>query len=214
MATDTPTNYIPQHLDRWTLPKHYFGAEWPDYYVFLSQHRDSDSLTRSNFTCALEALGGEQTVENPDPDIDNDIDAVLVVRESHFLVGWVEWIAIHESATDALRIADDIAKRLESYPVLDEDHWSELELEELAEDWTNWGSREFADEVQRIFECSDAIRDLLADCPLDLAQEYATELRDCSNSDELSSAITWAAESDEFTLAQLARLCWSLRAPK
>lgn len=213
MATTTD-KYIPQYLDRWTLPKHYFGAAWPDYYVFLSRHRDSDTLTRSNFTCALEALGGEQTVENPDPDIDNDIETVLVVRESHCLVGWVEWIAIHESATDALRIADDIAKRLEGYPVVNEDHWSEVELEELEQDWASWGAREFADEVQRVFECSDALHDLLSDCPFDVAREYATELRDCTNGDELSSAITWAAESDEFTREQLAKLCWTLRAPK
>jgi len=53
MATTTD-KYIPQRLDRWTLPKNYFGAEWPDYYVFLSQHRDSDTLTRSN-TWAVES---------------------------------------------------------------------------------------------------------------------------------------------------------------
>jgi hypothetical protein len=45
-------------LTRWKTPDSYFGAEWPEYYVFLSQHRDSDALTRSNFICGLEAIGG------------------------------------------------------------------------------------------------------------------------------------------------------------
>lgn len=35
-------------------------------------------------TCMLRELGGES-------------ETVRVVRESHWAVGWVEWIAIHES---------------------------------------------------------------------------------------------------------------------
>jgi hypothetical protein len=36
-------------LTRWNRPDHYMGAEWPEYFVFLGQNRDSDALTRSNF---------------------------------------------------------------------------------------------------------------------------------------------------------------------
>ena len=25
--------YDPEHLQRWTLPPNYFGAEWPDYFL-------------------------------------------------------------------------------------------------------------------------------------------------------------------------------------
>lgn len=114
--------YEPRNLNRWTLPDHYFGEVWPEYYVFLSQHRDSDSLTRSNFDCGLKAIGGES-------------DTVTVVREGHWAVGWVEWIAIHESDEKALRIADDIATALLDYPVIDESHWSELEWTEASEYW-------------------------------------------------------------------------------
>lgn len=115
--------YEPEHLKLWTMPDHYFGAVWPAYYVFLGQHRDSDSLTRSNFQCALKAIGGES-------------ETVHVVHEGHWAVGWVEWIAIHQDDHEALRKADEIMRELEEYPVVDEMHWSEVEMEEANEVWT------------------------------------------------------------------------------
>ena len=109
-------------LERWTMPDSYFGAEWPEYFVFLSQCRDSDALTRSNFECGLRALGGES-------------DSVLVVRERHWAVGWVEWIAIHEANAEAILAADEMSCALSDYPVLDESHFSELEWDEAQTQW-------------------------------------------------------------------------------
>ena len=109
-------------LTRWTLPDSYYGAEWPEYFVFLSQSRDSDALTRSNFECGLNALGGES-------------ETVQVVRERHWAVGWVEWIAIHESDTESLQRADEMLCALSDYPVLDESHFSELEHSEAESQW-------------------------------------------------------------------------------
>lgn len=101
------------------------GANWPDYYsAGLGQTRDSDCLSRSNFKCALEQLGGET-------------ETVFVVRESHWAVGWVEWIAIHESDADALQKADAIQAQLESYPVLNEEDFSREETDEANEVWKN-----------------------------------------------------------------------------
>lgn len=113
-----------KHLKRWELPEAYFGAEWPEYFVFLSRHRDSDSLTRSNFQVGLDRLGGES-------------ETVLVVRESHWAVGWIEWIAIHKSDTEALEKAEAMLEKIDGYPVLSEDHWSELEWNEAQEYWTS-----------------------------------------------------------------------------
>src|SRR5260370_30310285 len=87
--------YDPEHLKRWTLHDNYFGAEWPDYFSSgVGQSRDSVALERSNFECTLKALGGES-------------ETVIVVRESHWSIGWVEWIAIHQDDSAALRIADN-----------------------------------------------------------------------------------------------------------
>lgn len=109
-------------LKRWEMPDSYFGAEWPEYFVFLGQHRDSDALSRSNFECGLRELGGES-------------ETVIVVRERHCAVGWVEWIAIHESNVEAIIKADEMSCAIESYPVLDESHFSELEWDEAQTQW-------------------------------------------------------------------------------
>jgi hypothetical protein len=115
--------YTPQNLKRWTHPDCYAGATWPDYYgSSVGQSRDSSALERSNFICMLRALGGES-------------DTVLVIRESHWAVGWVEWIAIHQDDDKALAIADEIAAALEDYPVVDESHFSEIEQEDADQTW-------------------------------------------------------------------------------
>ena len=135
-------SYNPTLISRWTLPDSYAGASWPKYYVGLSQHRDSDALTRSNFTCFLKAIGGENG------------DTVRVVRERHWAVGWIEWIAIHESATKALRIADEIMHKLDGYPVVNEDHWSELEWSETLD---YWDSLSLNERIQYCRECCVSI---------------------------------------------------------
>jgi hypothetical protein len=111
------------------MPDSYFGATWPNSYsAGVGQSRDSDALERSNFACMLDALGGGS-------------DIVTVVRESHWAVGWVEWIAIEADGTPesdkALRTADDLQDGLKDYPLINEDHWSNLEYEEANEVWAN-----------------------------------------------------------------------------
>jgi hypothetical protein len=115
----------PKHLKRWTMPANYFGAVWPaTYSAGFGQSRDSDCLEQSNFAVALRALGGES-------------ETVTVVRESHWAVGWVEWIAIHQDNEKALEIADGLNAQLEDYPVLSDDDFSEREMEAANETWTN-----------------------------------------------------------------------------
>lgn len=121
-------------MKKWTWPKNYIGAKWEGYYVFMRQNRDSDVLTRSNFRSALAALGGE-TGED-----DNGISEVAVVWESHYACGWMEWIAIHESAVEKIATAENILERLEDYPVLDGDDFSLLEAEECAKTWGYMGA--------------------------------------------------------------------------
>lgn len=121
--------FEPKHLKKWTMPRDYFGATWPNHYSSgCGQSRDSDALERSNFACMLRALGGES-------------DVVTVVRESHWAVGWVEWIAIEADGTAesdaALEIADKIKAKLEDYPVVDEEHWSQVEQEDADLIWKN-----------------------------------------------------------------------------
>ena len=112
----------------WTMPDSYFGETWEDYYVGPSRHRDSDDLTESNFRTALKELGDEEGEET---------ETVFIVREGHFLVGWVEWIAVHKSDKEAVAKLTEIEERLESYPVLDEEDWCERESDSANETWSN-----------------------------------------------------------------------------
>lgn len=125
-------------LTRWTRPSYYIGAEWPDYYrAGVGQSRDSDALERANFDAMLKALGGEQTDKEREDTRDEGcaLSLVKVVRESHWAVGWVEWIAIHESATELLLTASAIKNALEDYPVVDEELWSQYETDEANQVW-------------------------------------------------------------------------------
>lgn len=110
-------------VKRWTLPYYYSGETWPDYFSSgFGQSRDSDDLEASNFATVLAALGGES-------------ETVIVVRESHWAVGWVEWIAIHESDETALNITRQLCERANNYPVLDEEDFSRREQEHAEEIW-------------------------------------------------------------------------------
>ena len=116
--------YTPKHLKRWTLPQYYVGAHWDAYYAApVSRHRDSEAYDRSNWREQLAALGGES----------EDGESIVVVHERHFLVGWVEWVAIHQTAYDALRVADELHERLERYPILNENE-TQLQEDLLAEE--------------------------------------------------------------------------------
>mgnify|MGYP000858913769 FL=1 len=125
------SEFIPETLDLWKRPSHYFGAEWEGWYVFLTRNRDSSILKTMNFDIAFERL---QKVYNKELSID-DMPSVQIISESHWAVGYVEWIAIHSSDIEALKEADKINSKLESYPCLNDDKLSELEDKEAQRVW-------------------------------------------------------------------------------
>ena len=117
-------------LQLWTYPSSYFGATWEDYYVYLGQHRHSDSVTRSNFTRAKELLE-----DLPDDPPDEDKTSRFVVAENHWAVGWVEWIAIHKDDQTAIDHCEEMLESLENYPLIDDEHHSMLEWNEASDYW-------------------------------------------------------------------------------
>lgn len=134
MTTTLPP-YEPTHLKRWKMPDSYFGEVWPDYFVFLGRHRDSTALSESNFAQAMERLASL-------PEYDDEYSRQSI-SESHWAVGWVEWIAIHADDYEALKAADEMAASLDNYPVLDEDDLSRREEEEARIIWQDcYGRKE------------------------------------------------------------------------
>lgn len=149
-----PAAYNPEHLRAWTRPDCYAGAEWHGWYsAGVGTHRDADALQRANFDAVAErlarVLGLEALPEaqhnapsflSLDPSADPGESGfapppVCIVSESHWAVGWVEWIAIRADQAEALREADSIAADLEDYPVVDESKFSEYEDDECDQVW-------------------------------------------------------------------------------
>jgi len=130
-----PDVYVPENLSRWELPDSYAGAHWDGYYrAPVGRNRDSDLLTQSNWDQQWDALKAFRA-DVPGAD---EVSPVAVC-ENHWAVGWVEWVAIHDSNGPALREADRLAARMESRPVLNEEDWSNREWEDYEKRWKDYG---------------------------------------------------------------------------
>lgn len=103
----------------------YAGSfERADWVVSVGRNRDSDTLAESNFSVALERLGGESK-------------NVEVCRFGHWACGWFELIMINPKSLKHVKIALEIHESLERYPVLDEFDYFDRENEyhtEFADD--------------------------------------------------------------------------------
>ena len=107
-------------------------AYWGDHghwLVVVGRHRESDVLERSNFQVAQERL------EKIDP------DCCVVESETHWAVGWVEHLLVDPANARAVQEAEAMREAIEEYPILDEDHFSNLEHEEAAEYWAGMSIR-------------------------------------------------------------------------
>lgn len=192
-------------LEAWTLPPCYIGAHWDGYLVApVGRTRDSDALGRANFDeqwARLEPLRADVPGD--------DVSAPLIVRENHWAVGWIEWVAIHPSneaaVKAAVKAAEEMARRMDSYPVLSEDRFSEYEMEEYQEGWEAWGKRDFAKACQAAFGLSDAATDALQDAPgLQDAYEAGIPSGDFMRMER--DTLQRSADRAEFTRDQVAAL--------
>ena len=140
-----------KHLELYERPSHYVGATWYGYYNVAGRHRDSDTLSNSNWDCWVkfltELLGPEGIALDDVVDEENDGDEVyrwVICREGHWAVGWIEVIRVHKSVgEDRLRQIDEQLQALDDYPVFDENHYSEMEVNEREENWDNFARQEW-----------------------------------------------------------------------
>lgn len=99
----------------------------------VGQNRDSGTLARSNFMTALDMLGGES-------------DTCEVHRFNHWAVGWLEIIIVEPSMESR---AQDIQNSLDNYPILNEEHHSQLEYEAACEYWESMRVKDRLEYCQR-----------------------------------------------------------------
>lgn len=90
--------------------------------VVLVRFRDSDILTESNWEVALDRLGGES-------------ETVEIHRFGHWACGWWEALTVSKGS-EAHKEGQEIADEIEVYPVLNEDHFSEMEGDEAHRVWS------------------------------------------------------------------------------
>ena len=110
----------------------YMGAIPEDHLlVLMTRNRDSETLTESNWICALKELGGEG-------------DNVDIHRFGHWDCGWWEALCVRRGSGQE-KTAQEIAASLTDYPVLNDEHFSEMEMEQ-----DNMTSKDFYDDADRI----------------------------------------------------------------
>lgn len=133
--------------------------------VVLTHNRDSDVLTESNWDCALERLGGES-------------DTVEIFNFGHWACGWWEVLCVIEGS-EAHKLALEIESDLDSYPVLDEDDFSEREMNEANEVWEKcYNKKERLNYIRKFknqFEFHD-FKDLMCVIRGEYFNGYASEL--------------------------------------
>lgn len=98
----------------------------------VGQTRDSEALDRSNFQTISEDLQERYP------------DEIEIMRFGHWACGWIEEIAYNVGNADLRNAVQAWRDKLDNYPVANEEHYSELEYDEL-QDYlaTELASREF-----------------------------------------------------------------------
>jgi len=167
-----PNEWRPEHLKRWTSEdpvcsgaNNYGGPDHSEYYVIALQCRDSKRLERSNFECIEKAL-----------DPEGEKETVLNIRTGHWAFGWFEWIMVHESDIETLKIAEEIVCALADYPVVNEEHYSELEWNETCEYWEQLS---LSEKVDLCREHGSSIFSARVDSPYELENDSLLEYLQC-----------------------------------
>jgi hypothetical protein len=114
-----------------------------DWEIAYEIHRDSDVLERSNFRSMERLLSAIPDSDNPDGDAD-----VQVERSSHWAVGWIDRLIVRPGSA-AAEEAKRLRAKLDDYPVLDEEDWSSLEIEEADATWKSFSLRGRIDYCKR-----------------------------------------------------------------
>lgn len=173
-------------------------ADW--FVCQCSHNRDSDDLSESNwhsqFDELVKASGGEL-----------DTDDWEIHRFGHWASGWFE-IAIVRPDSPAFRVACDLERALEDYPVLDDGDLSSREHESALTSWNNWGCDEFRKELVSAFGLGEITAERLDDISADSLWELHHEFSPYgyeTGSDGPDFDFRYIESSERFTRDELAK---------
>ena len=110
----------------------YYGdrGEW---WIVAAITRDSGSLDRSNWAVLWKRLTGLIATEASHERDCEPEETITIERATHWACGWVDYMIVRGDDRAALREAIMAHSAIEDYPVLDEEHWSELQYNEFWE---------------------------------------------------------------------------------
>lgn len=145
-----------------------YAGEIPDdkWLVVMGRNRDSDVLTNSNWDVACEMLD------------ERNSEDVYIASFGHWACGWIEYLCVAQG-TKAEEIGQEIVDRIESYPVLDEEAFSEAEHEEANDIWSRcYNKRDRIEYIRRYRDQFEfhSFSDLMANVRGDYFSGYASEL--------------------------------------
>lgn len=131
-------------LQQWATPSSYYGFNPVGDYLVYARNRDSSILENSNFEVLLKLLT-EHAKDLPELDGESPRDQwVYTFTASCWAHGWREYLMIRYETTEnssyhkLLHAANSAVTKLkEIYPIMDEDHYLEMQNTAIDEYWEN-----------------------------------------------------------------------------
>ena len=102
----------------------------------FGKHRDSDLLQESNFDVALKEL---KRVSGK---------SVEVMHTNHWAVGWYDHIMVRTTAKKTMEKVLELCNRLDNYPILNEEDYSEREFNQACDAYDQWARSSVAQIAQ------------------------------------------------------------------
>lgn len=153
-----------------------YWGERGEWLVVTCVTRDSDCLARSNYRTFIKLLGGKGSEGGKGS---QDINENLAIEEAtHWACGWLQYLIINPECVELIQEATQALERLEDYPVLDDEDFSALEMEEANESWSYWSTKErieYMRENRSQFSFHD-FSDVLANARGKYFSGYASEI--------------------------------------
>jgi len=174
------------YLEKWVKAENYMGADHSDSYVVVTKSRDSDLIDQVNFDSALEELDAWENSHIKG-------DHHFVINNSHWLVGWIEYILItpcedcsDEDFHDLCEWVDDnISQVICESGIINEDKFSEKENEKFSDeiqewihDWVSYQEHRIEDDWQDV-DVYGRVEELVSDYGRDLEHIREEDIDNC-----------------------------------